>query len=160
MCTDCLAGTYSAVSGQLHCDGCTGGKYASAAGSSDCTHCSIGKFSQESETGCSDCAAGKHNTVDGSAECKDIVTYTVAFKGFNYMFENELKYNGWKLLTAGEVVLLSKLLVAQANQNGGISMVASFEGAGCCIALAAGQSLVADGDLVFLTNDLVNGSYS
>jgi hypothetical protein len=72
-CTECEAGTFSAVNGSATCIGCEAGKYSSEAGASACRKCPAGKYNPDTSgnnnsSKCVDCAAGTYSNASGIAD--------------------------------------------------------------------------------------------
>ena len=75
-CSDCVAGKYSASSGQPACDLCARGKYSGIVGATDqevCAVCVPGTHTLEAgrtaETECVACVIGTHKSADGMLVC-------------------------------------------------------------------------------------------
>jgi Tyrosine-protein kinase ephrin type A/B receptor-like len=76
-CTQCAAGTYSAIAGAA-CTNCAAGTYSATVGATaatNCTQCAAGKSSIAGATACG-CAAGTYLTNDGCTGCA-LGTYSV-----------------------------------------------------------------------------------
>jgi hypothetical protein len=72
-CTECEAGTFSAVNGSATCIGCEAGKYSSESGASACRKCPAGKYNPDTlgnnnSSKCVDCAAGTYSNASGIAD--------------------------------------------------------------------------------------------
>jgi hypothetical protein len=72
-CTECEAGTFSAINGSATCMGCEAGKYSSEAGASECRECPAGKYNPDTSgnsnsSKCVDCAAGTYSNASGIAD--------------------------------------------------------------------------------------------
>jgi hypothetical protein len=69
-CTECEAGTFSAVNGSATCIGCEAGKYSSEAGASACRKCPAGKYlnseGNDDETDCVACVGDNVTSLPGS----------------------------------------------------------------------------------------------
>lgn len=69
-CIPCLKGTATAQQGATQCEPCTAGRYAPITGASSCPSCSPGTFTNASgQTACQSCPAGKFTSALGSTTC-------------------------------------------------------------------------------------------
>jgi hypothetical protein len=71
--------------------------------------------------------------------------FTLHFKAYNYMQATTLAQAGWKLITYAEVAAYKDLLLADYVQDGGMEMMGSWASSGCCITVAGGYRLTANG---------------
>ena len=128
-CVPCSAGTFgTVVAGKSTCVSCAAGKHQPTTGQRICLACPKGQFQDT-----------------GGKSCSATVTYTANFMAYTYTYAAALKPKGWTLLTYQHAQQYRKVFAAHYIANGGLKMMGTWASSGCCLTVAGGYRLTANG---------------